>query len=164
MVTECKVSIGELREVDVFAGLSDQDLEIIGELCDVRSYPAGERCAVQGEVIDELRIVHTGRVVVEMRVEAAPYTQTLTITTLSRGNVFAWSAIVEPHVLTASVRCLERTQVLCIKASELERVFRDRPLIERAVMKNLTAIISNRLKGSRSQLVQLVAEMIKQGK
>ena len=99
-----------------------------------------------------------------MRIEVTPYTQTISIATLTRGNVFAWSALVEPHVITASVRSTERAQIICIKASDLRRIFKERPSIERVVMKNLATVISSRLRDSMAQLVRLVAEMIKQGK
>ncbi len=84
--------------------------------------------------------------------------------TLGKGKTFAWSALVEPHVLTASVKCVEKAQVISIKASDLERVFKERPIIEVVVMKNLAGVISYRLRESRAQLLHLIAEMVKQGK
>lgn len=159
-----QVSIEALRGTDIFAGLSGHDLEQIAKVCVERTYQAGERCAVQGEETDELRIVNGGKVAIQLRIEAAPYTQTLTTTTLTRGNVLAWSALVEPHVQTASARCIGMAQVLCIKASDLQRIFKERPSIERVVMKNLATVISSRLRDSFTQLVRLVNEMIKQGR
>jgi len=164
MNTEGQISIEDFRGADIFAGLSDHDLEQIAKVCIQRTYQAGERCAVQGETADELCIVNGGKVAIEMRIEVTPYTQTISIATLTRGNVFAWSALVEPRVLTASVRCTERAQVICMKASDLQRIFKERPSIERVVMKNLATVISSRLRDSWAQLVRLVAEMIKQGK
>ncbi len=164
MSTEEQISIKDLQGVDIFAGLSDNDLEQIRKVCIQRTYQAGELCAVQGETTDELRIVNGGKVAIEVRIEVIPYTQTLSVVTLTRGNVFAWSALVEPHVLTASARCIERTQIICIKASDLQHIFKQWSLIERVVMKNLATVISSRLRDSRTQLVRLIAEMIKQGK
>jgi len=164
MNTEDQISIKDLQGVDVFAGLSGNELELIAKVCSQRTYQAGERCAVQGEIMDELRIVNEGKVAIEMRIEVTPYTQTLGIATLTRGNVFAWSALVEPHVLTASARCIKKAQIVCIKASDLQWIFKERPSIERVVMKNLATVISSRLRDSMTQLVRLVAEMIKQGK
>lgn len=164
MTTQDQISIKDLQGVDVFAGLSDQELEPIAKACRQRVYQAGERCATQGEATDELRIVNRGKVAIEMRIEVAPYAQTLGLTTLTRGNVFAWSALVEPNVLTASARCIEKAQIICVKASDLQWIFKERPSIERVVMKNLAMIISYRLRDTRNQLVRLVAELIKQGK
>ena len=164
MTTEDQVSIKDLQDVDIFAGLTDQELEPIAKACRQRAYQAGERCAAQGEVIDELRILNGGKDALEMRIEVAPYTQTLGLTTLARGNVFAWSALVEPNVLTSSARCIEKAQIICIKASDLQRIIKERSSIERVVMRNLAKIINYRLRDTRNQLVRLVAELIKQGK
>jgi hypothetical protein len=46
--------------------------------------------------------------------------------------------------------------------SDLQRIFKEMPSIERVVMNNLATIISHRLRDTSSQLVRLVAEMIKQ--
>ena len=162
--TREQISTKDLRGVDIFAGLSDHDLEQIAKPCIERTYQAGERCAVQGETADELHIVNGGKVAIEKRIEVTPYTQRLGIATLRRGNVFAWCAVVEPHVHTCSARCIEEAQIICIKASDLQRIFKERPSIERVVMKNLATVISSRLRDIETRLVCIVIEMIKQGK
>ena len=163
MNTENQVTIKDLQGVDIFTGLSDNQLEPIVKVCSQRTYQAGERCAIQGEIIDELRIVNKGKVTIEMGIEVTPYTQILDIARLTSGNVFAWSALVEPRILTASVRCIKKAQIVCIKATDLQWIFKERPSIELVVMKNLATIISSRLRDSRTQLSLLVGEMIKQG-
>ncbi len=164
MNTEGQTSIEDLRAVDIFAGLSAHDLEQMAKACIQRTYQPGERCAVQGETADELCIVNGGKVAIELRIEVAPYTQRLSTATLRRGNVFAWCALLEPHVLTCSARCIEKAQIICIKASDLQPIFKERPSLERVVMKNLVTIINSRLTDIETQLVCLVAEMIKQGR
>lgn len=159
-----RVMVKDLQGVDVFARLSDSDLAQIASFCTQDTYETGKYCAVQGDTTNQLHIVNEGRVAVEMRIEVAPYTQTINIATLGRGKVYAWSALVEPNILTASVKCLEKTRVINIKDTDLRRVFKEKPWIESVVMKNLAVIISSRLRDSRVQLVALIAEMIKQGK
>jgi glutaminase len=164
MDTQEQLLIRDLRETDIFAGLSNLDLEQMAEICDLRTYQANERCVVRGEAADELGIVNEGKFQIEIPLEVPPYTQTLNVCTLTKGNSFAWSALVERHLLTASVRCLERGRAFHIKTSELQRIFRDRPSVEHVVMRNLATIMSSRLRESWGQLTRLVAEMIKQGK
>ncbi|MDP2917819.1 MAG: cyclic nucleotide-binding domain-containing protein [Dehalococcoidia bacterium] len=160
--TAGQVSIQHLRGVDIFAGLYDDDLARIGQFCSERTYEAGEYCATQGETTDELHIINAGKVIIEKRLEVTPLNQRVNITTLSQGKVCAWSAVVEPHILTASIRCLDRTQMISIKASTLQRIFRERPMVGYVVMKNLAGVISTRLRDSHIQLVSLIAEIIKQ--
>lgn len=164
MDAQVQLLVRDLKETDVFAGLSNHDLEQIAKVCNMRTYQSGECCAVQGKVADELGIVNEGKFAVEIRLEVAPYTQTLNVATLTKGNMFAWSALMEPHVLSASVRCIGQARAYRIKASDLQRIFSERPSIERIVMKNLAKIVSSRLRDSWGQLTRLVAEMIKQGR
>ncbi len=154
----------DLIETDIFAGLSNNDLDKIAEICDLRTYQAGELCAIQGKIADELGIVNDGTFEIEIRLEVAPYTQTINICTLTKGNTFAWSALVEPHLLTASVKCVGKGRAFHIKAIDLQRIFIDRPSIERIVMTNLATLMRSRLTDSWVQLTRLVAEMIKQGR
>ncbi len=159
-----RVSNKCLRDTDIFAGLSDYHLEQIAKFCEERVYQTGEHCATQGETIDQLLIVNGGKVAIDMRIEVARRMHTLTIATLTKGRVCAWSALVPPHVLTASIRCIERTPIISIMAPDLQRIFEEEPIIECMVMKNLAGVISLRLRDSRTQLVRLVAELIKQGR
>lgn len=159
-----RVSTKDLRGVDIFTALSDNSLEQVAKFCKQRVCEAGEYCGAQGETTDQLLIVNGGKVAIEMRVDVAPHTHTVTVTTLTKGRVCAWSALVPPHVLTASVRCIERTPMVSIAASDLQRIFEAEPSIERTVMKNLAGVISSRLRESHTQLVRLIAELIKQGR
>ncbi len=164
MTTRERVAARDLAGIDIFNGLSEQELEQIAKVCTIQEYQAGERCAVQGEAANVVRVLRRGKAAVEMRIEVVPYTQTLNIATLTGGNVFCWSALVAPNVLTASVRCIERCQIISLEAADLQGIFKERPSVERMMMKNLSTVISLRLRDSRDQLVRLVAEMIKQGK
>ena len=55
-----------------------------------------------------------------------------------------------------------KSRATLLARSNLQRIFKEMPSIEQVVMKNLAKIISHRLRDTRSQLVRLVAEMIKQ--
>jgi len=150
----------DLRSVDIFIGLDSQDLGKIAEVCSLRNYQDGERCAVQGETIDELRIVNGGKVAIEVRIQVAPSPQTLRIATLTAGNVFAYYSFTEPYVVIASGRCLGQAQIISIKASDLQRIFKEKPSIERVVMKNMATVMASRLRDNLTQLMRLVAEMM----
>jgi CRP-like cAMP-binding protein len=153
----------ELRNVDILAGLNPKELEMLSSLCVFKSYATGEYCGHTNETADELLIVNNGKVAIEMRINVQPYNQKLTVATLSKGQVCAWSALVEPYVLTSSIKCIEPSQIIAVKASDIQRIFRENPKFELVMMRNLTKIIASRLRDSHKQFVNLVAEMIKQG-
>jgi len=54
--------------------------------------------------------------------------------------------------------------MVSIAASDLQRIFEAELSIERTVMKNLAGVIISRLRESHTQLVRLIAEVIKQGR
>ena len=159
-----QIAIGDLRYTNLFVGLSDDDLEQIAISCTRRIFRAGEYCAVQGAATGEIGIINSGKVAIETRLEVPTYAQTLRICILTRGSMVGWSALIAPNILTASVRCIEESEIIYIKAADLQHLFKERPLIEPVVMKNLAAVLSSRLRESWSQLTGLVSEMVKQGR
>jgi len=157
------VPIADLRGVDIFAGLSDENLGLIVKSSVIRGYRAGEYCAVQGKTTDQLLIVNSGKVAVEVWVDVPRHSHTVTIATLTKGRVCAWSALVPPYVLTGSVRCMEPVQMIAINDSDLRRLLANQPQVEAVVMRNLAGVISSRLRDSQTQLTRLCAEILKEG-
>jgi hypothetical protein len=148
--TQGQVSINDLRDVDIFAGFTDDELEQVAKL------------SIQGMISDELKILIDGKVDIEMRVEVPPSAQTLRIATLTRG-ILDFSAFLEPHTPTTSAICIENAETICIKVKYLDAIFQERPSIEHKMMKNLVKIMGFRYRASRTQLARLVAEMVKLG-
>lgn len=158
-----QVTRAGLKETDIFAGLTDENLEKIARYCTLRTYMSGDYCNIQGKTADQLLIVNEGIVVVEMRVEVPRHSLTVTIATLTKGCVTAWSALVPPHTLTASVRCVEDALMISIKGSDLQYIFEENSAIEATVMRNLAGIISSRYRDSITQISCLCSEVLKEG-
>ena len=163
MVTAQRISLADLKGVDIFAGLTNENLEEIAKHCTQFTFRVGEYVAVQGKTTDELMIVNGGKVAIEMWIEVPRHSYSLTVTTLTKGRVSAWSALVPPHVLTASVKCLENTSMIAIHETDLQRILKANPIVEATVMRNLAGIVSSRLRDSRTQLTRLCAEVLKEG-
>ena len=156
--------IGNLRETDIFAGLSDESLFKIAELCTLDNFDAGELCAIEGEKTEKVLIVNNGKVDINMKVTTGMFTHTLTVATLTRGKICVWAGLIPPHLLTASVKCDEATQIINLTASDLKNLFLENPKIGCAIMENLTVVMNSRLRASQRKLVRLIAELIKQSK
>ena len=163
--------IGNLRETDIFAGLSDESLFKIAELCTLDNFDTGELCAIEGEKTEKVLIVNNGKVDINMKVTTGMFTHTLTVATskettatLTRGKICVWAGLIPPHLLTASVKCDEATQIINLTASDLKNLFLENPKIGCAIMENLTVVMNSRLRASQKKLVRLIAELIKQSK
>ena len=137
-----------LKEFALFESVSDEVLKEIAELCYERSYRKGDSCFLQGRKASELYLCRSGRVDVKVQIRE-PWGMEVTVHTSRAGELFGWSAMLEPYVYTASAKCQERTEVICINRSNLIDFFRKKPEVGDLVMTNLGAVISSRLTESR---------------
>ncbi|RJQ39895.1 MAG: cyclic nucleotide-binding domain-containing protein [Dehalococcoidia bacterium] len=161
METAQRIPIEALQVADIFAGIPDSYLEQIAKCCAKRTYRAGDYCAMQGKTPDYVVIVNDGKLGIEMRVDTPRYSHNVITGTLTKGRVGAWSALVPPFVLPASLKCLEDSDIISIKTSDLQRIFKENPAVEAMVMRNLAVVIGSRLKDCHAKLGNLIAELIK---
>jgi CRP-like cAMP-binding protein len=66
--------------------------------------------------------------------------------TVSRtGQIFGWSALVEPYTRTATAKCTARTRAIKMSRDSIERSTEKHPHEGLVILKNLTRIIAGRL-------------------
>jgi len=147
-----------LSKCPFFEGLTDNELERIAVLCHEEVYEAGTTIFEEGDAADYLYIVEEGKVALEMQLELRPYAspKKTTIEVATKCEAFGWSALVEPHTLTLSAKCLERTEVIVIKGSDLLDLFDREPQIGHRVMGQVNQIVASRLKDTRQRLTDFL--------
>jgi CRP-like cAMP-binding protein len=62
------------------------------------------------------------------------------------GQIFGWSALVEPFVYTASAKCVSDTKVIRISKDSVEGAIKRHPAEGLAILQHLAGIISKRLR------------------
>ena len=149
-------SIETLRKIDLFDGLTDEELIEVRRLCSEHHHGPGELCVSEGDRVDNVHFVNKGKVTVEIQIPPSAEDK-IVIDVLEGGEVFAWSALVT-STLTASVRAVEPTEVLDVDAAKLVVLCEKRPRIGYVIMKNLTLVINSRLTKSRAKLGTAYAE------
>jgi len=140
------VSVEVLKGFDLFAGLSDDELENIAKVATEHAYAKGTLCFAEGGKAENLELVRSGQVAIEFHIRRLSQHTKVSIMVLGPGRVFAWSALVEPGIFTASARCVERAQIIKMRATDLIDIFEKNSRIGYVVMKNLAATISSRLR------------------
>ncbi|MGI9378201.1 MAG: cyclic nucleotide-binding domain-containing protein [Methyloligellaceae bacterium] len=75
-------------------------------------------------------------------------------TTSAYGAPIGWSVAREPHRYTATVRCEEQSEMLCIPKSSLNRIVRQYPEVGFDILRHLAVAIATRLEQARDFLVQ----------
>lgn len=132
-----------VARVQILAGLTKEQEERILALGKIESYEAGTVITRQGEPSQKLYIVQEGKVAIN---RAIAFQKQLPITAVGPGEVFGWSSLVPPRVLTASATATEKTKVLAIDAEQLERYFQWEPQAGLVVMRNVAELVASRLK------------------
>ena len=78
--------------------------------------------------------------------------------TISPGEVFAWSSLVEPRILTATARCTKKSRIFSLPAARLVAMFEKDTALGYLFMTRLTEIISQRLKTRTRMLIEAWGE------
>ena len=148
-----------LRRTSLFGRLTSEELDRVVPLCRRERYQKGFLIACEGGEAKELYIIEEGCLALEMTVRWGPggtsWQWPVDVATV--GEPVAWSALVEPHTLTASIRPLVPTSVLAIEGAALTSLFDECPRIGRAVLEGVATLVSSRLRGARRTAAQSVA-------
>ena len=113
-----------LRRVPLFAELSSEELERIGQVAVPRRFPGETRVFHEGDSGDACYIVRSGscRVTREHRDGRA-----ITLANLGPGAIFGELAMFDGGVRSASVEAIEDTELLALPANDMRALLRDHP-------------------------------------
>jgi len=121
-------------------------------LAETFQFKAGQDIIREGDHSLYLYIVKSGRVAVEMDV---PTMGRRILRTGGPGDMFCWSALVEPRLATSAVRAMEDTEALGIKGGALMDACREDYELGFELYRALTEVIASRFIATRLQLVNV---------
>ncbi|MBI4282979.1 MAG: cyclic nucleotide-binding domain-containing protein [Chloroflexi bacterium] len=144
-----------LKECEVFAGLSDAELEKVASAAMEKQYDAGATIFKVGDSAEELLVVQDGKVALQMTLPGAQaeMSRRITVDLISRNEVVGWSAIVEPNVYTLTAVCLQNVKALSLSGAKLKGLLRDNPKAGYEILKGLIKVVASRLDDTRQVLV-----------
>jgi CRP/FNR family transcriptional regulator len=135
--------VESLRSVQIFQGLSGDELEKIAALSETRTLQAGDVVISEGENSHELFIIERGTIQISLQAtsSAAP------IVNLGTGQIFGEMTLVDRGARSASAKALsDDTQLLVISHDELLDLCDRNNHIGYVVMRNLAADMSLKLR------------------
>jgi len=115
-------------------------------------FKAGHDLIVEGDFSKYLYIIKSGRVAVEMQM---PPQGRKTIRTGEAGEMIAWSALVEPHRATASLRAVQDIEAFGIKGELLIVESHKDCQLGFELYRALTEVIAGRLNATRLQFMNV---------
>ncbi len=132
----------ELRQVTLFAPLSDAQIEQVASGASLQRFAVGEALVRQSEVGDSLFVIKSGRVRVDKRGEDG---QVVTVATLGPDDFFGEMSLLTGEPRSAAVIATEETEAIEVDKPDLAAVIAsDTPLLE-ALSNTLEVRVRNTL-------------------
>jgi CRP-like cAMP-binding protein len=148
------VASDSLARWPFFAGLSEATLERLASLATQRNFSEGELIFRQGDAATELYLLLEGWVDLTIDADVQGIRREL-LMTLTKGEIFGWSAVVEPYIYTASAQCATPVTALAFSGRDLLALFLSDAQLCYTLMNRICRVIAGRLETTRSQLVSL---------
>jgi len=143
-------TIDLLRQCEVFADLTDEELQKILPFCREENYAKGTVLFNEGDEASAFYILQDGQVRLEYEICPQPdYCQDATILLDKPGDVMGWSSLVKPRRLTAFGHCVTDVRVVTIDSKALNELMEQDSHIGFVVMKALAGMINRRLKEAK---------------
>lgn len=128
-----------LEEIDLFKGIAPGIIHEISDYAQEQVFAAGQVLFTKGEFAEHLYILVEGAVDLtgEEQVHAS-------FPVNKPGDVFGWSALVEPHLYTAKAETASESKVLMIRGEHLKEIFKKYPSEALILMKRIAKIAATR--------------------
>ena len=139
----------ELKRYRYFAGLPQSALDQIAWVSSLRRFEAGERLLEEGAQASHLVIVKSGQVDIIYRIGDG---REVTAESAVGGDIIAWSALLEPFILTASGVGSKEGELIAMDGAKLRELCAADTWLGYQLMTEIARGLRDRLTGLRVQL------------
>lgn len=88
----------------------------------------------------------------------------IVIDTIKPGEIFGWSAFINPRLFTSTAKCAKPTRVFSLVATDLQVIFDKNPQVGYFFINRLAEIISKRLRDRTDKLIEIWSEAFEIGR
>lgn len=127
-----------IRSVDIFDDLNDDDVRIVGQYCRLDRYRGQELVFSEGDEADRFYIVRSGKIEV-WKNRGRPDAALLAIK--GPGHVFGEMALIDDLPRSATVLTHGKAELVSLGHSDFARLLTERPAISKSILRCLSAIV-----------------------
>lgn len=145
-----------LRQTSIFHGLSEDQLNLIASISYHIERNTGDIVFESGSASDELYVIEDGEV--DIVADAGDSSRkfrsdTVTLTTLRRGQSFGEMALISQNVRSAAARCAQHdTNLIIIPRPALSQLCEQHPMLGYMLMRNLAADLASKIRSADIRL------------
>jgi CRP-like cAMP-binding protein len=147
------VSTRRLKEISLFKGLSQEELEKLSGMLSEGFYKKGEVIWEEGSPEQGLHIIDYGKVRVSRRTKEGDR-QILAV--LKDNNFYGELSLLDGRAHSASVEALEDTKVFVLKRADMERLLKENPQTAYKIVREMTIAICEILRDMNDKFMKLV--------
>jgi CRP/FNR family transcriptional regulator, cyclic AMP receptor protein len=141
-----------LRQCSFLEPMSDEHVNKVAEIAQLVEAPIGHRIFREGDVAEDVYLIISGRIVLEICAAGVGCKQ---VCTLDAGDLLGWSPVLGNVRFTATARALQPTRLVRLEASALRDLCR-RDLSFGYEFANRTSMaLAKRLSAARLQLIDV---------
>lgn len=138
-----------LRYHPYFADMNPEQLKQVTAISNLRDFSDGEILLSEGNPARKFCLIHEGSVDVIYRLGDD---RDVVAETLTRSDAFGWSAMIEPHILTATCRGKGEGSIIEIDGQGLRELCEADPGCGFRLQKEVSSTLRNRLSALRIQI------------
>ena len=142
-----------------FSDFTDDEIKALAILANEEHYEPGQFVFREGDEANKMYLLLQGQIEMLMNNNGAGTHQAV-VMTVQPGEIFGWSALVEPYRLTASARCATRVRVVAIAAPGLRALMAVSCALGFRLMQRACQVSSARLGATRVQLLSTVSSQL----
>jgi CRP-like cAMP-binding protein len=149
------ITIDILRTCEVFAELSDEELQRILSFCHEEQHAKDEVMFSEGDEATTFYILEEGQVSLQYVICPQPeYCQDARILLDKPGDFMGWSSLVKPSRMTASGLCLTDVHLVAIDSTRLNQLMEQDSHVGFVILKELAGSLNKRLKDAKGLTLQ----------
>ena len=159
-LTEVEVSLDEriLKDVDIFNGLTDEQIDSIAALGELLTIPAGHGLGIASEQGDRIFIVVQG--MAQLTADSA--IGDVTVRIAGPGESFPLAVLIGSGMLITSIKTMTDMVLMAIPRIELLELFRNEPEIGMQVYAGVAEVLGSRYARTLSRLTTNAEKALKE--
>lgn len=142
-----------LRDIAIFAGLGDEDLDIIAKEMKRREFSAGDMLFREGDPGDEMFVVVSGAVMIFVTNQTG---EEILLAEVKAGSYFGEMSIIDKIERSAACRVIEESVLLALHADDFMNIISSMPVSAAGIMNRMLSIIVERLMKTGAFVTQMV--------
>jgi Fe-S cluster biogenesis protein NfuA len=151
----CNYMFGMMTDIPLFRDLTPEQQKLIEPLFEVYTCPADTVIFEQGDEVMHLYLILRGKVAIQYKPYDGP---PITLTQLSKGDVFGWSVVTGSKHYTSGIVAKEHVEAIRVRGSALRQFCVVHPETGMILLDKLAEIVSPRWKNAHIEVKSILQQ------